>query len=397
MAGTMTFGSGSRILFGLWLLPAALPAQAFLDVRAEERSRILAALPAAMAEPIVTITSFPSPRSSGGLHDFHSEGDYWWPDSTDPQAPYVRRDGLTNPANFTAHREALFTMNRTVASLAAGALLTGERRTALRVLEHLRAWFVAPATRMNPHLLYAQAIKGRATGRGIGIIDTIHLIETARAVQELRRTGLLTAEETAPVVEWFAEYLTWMTTHPYGLEERDAKNNHGTWWVTQVAAFASLTENEAWLNSCRSRFRTVLVPTQMAANGSFPLETSRTKPYAYSLFNLEGLAAIALIASKPGNDLWAFRTEDGRGLRQGLEFMVPFIGDRSRWPYPQDVMYANDFPVRFLFLWSGGEAYRSTEAIRLWRTLDADPKIDEVRRNMPLCQPLLWVSLLPSH
>ena len=28
-----------------------------------------------------------------------------------------------------------------------------------------------------------------------------------------------------------------MTTHPYGIAERDAKNNHGTCWVAQVAAF----------------------------------------------------------------------------------------------------------------------------------------------------------------
>jgi hypothetical protein len=394
MARALRIRSAAWLLVALAVVPAALRSQRSVDVPAEERRRVLEALPAALAEPVVTITSFPSPRSAGGLHDFHSEGDYWWPDSTDPSAPYVRRDGMTNPDNFTAHREALFAMNRTVASLAAGALLTGERRYARQVMDHLRAWFVTPATRMNPHLLYAQAIKGRATGRGIGIIDTIHLIETARAVQELRRQGLLTEEETAPVVEWFADYLRWMTTHPYGMEERDAKNNHGTWWVTQVAAFASLTGNDAWLDSCRVRFRTVLVPTQMASDGSFPLETSRTKPYAYSLFNLEGLTAVVLIASKSTDDLWAFRTDDGRGLRKGLEYMVPFVRDRSRWPFPPDVMYANDFPVRFLFLWAGGEVYRNAEAIHMWRTLDADPKIDEVRRNMPLRQPLLWVSLL---
>ena len=38
---------------------------------------------------------------------------------------------------------------------------------------------------MNPHLRYAQAIHGRVTGRGIGIIDTIHLVEVARAVEVL--------------------------------------------------------------------------------------------------------------------------------------------------------------------------------------------------------------------
>jgi len=38
---------------------------------------------------------------------------------------------------------------------------------------------------MNPNLQYAQAIHGRFTGRGIGIIDTIHLVEVARALEVL--------------------------------------------------------------------------------------------------------------------------------------------------------------------------------------------------------------------
>ncbi len=40
---------------------------------------------------------------------------------------------------------------------------------------------------MAPHLRYAQAIHGRFTGRGIGIIDTIHLVEVARAIEGLKR------------------------------------------------------------------------------------------------------------------------------------------------------------------------------------------------------------------
>ncbi len=372
-----------------------LVAQDAIDIHSHDRARILEAAAHAMELPPVTITAYPSPRSSGGLHDFHSEGDYWWPDSTDPNAPYVRRDGLTNPDNFVQHRQAVFTMNRTVATLAAGAIITGDRRYAIRALEHLRAWFVQPATRMNPHLLYAQAIKGRVTGRGIGIIDTIHLIETARSIQVLVRDGFLTVAEVEPVVVWFTDYLRWLTTHPYGLEERRAENNHGTWWVAQVAVFASLTGNTALMDSCRVRFQTVLLPVQMAANGSFPLETARTKPFAYSLFNLEGLALIAHVVSRPDNDLWKFTTSDGRGMQRALEFIRPFMSDRSGWPFPPDVMYDELFPVRYLFLLTGGLAYGDAASLALWRRLTADPDNDEVQRNMPLRQPVLWLNGRP--
>ncbi len=33
----------------------------------------------ALAEEPVTITAYRAERSAGGIHDFYSEGDYWWP------------------------------------------------------------------------------------------------------------------------------------------------------------------------------------------------------------------------------------------------------------------------------------------------------------------------------
>ena len=71
------------------------------------------------------------------------------------------------------------------------------------------------------------------------------------------------------------------------------KNNHGTCWVTQVAAFAELTGDAKLTAYCRDRFMTVLIPNQEAADGSFPQELARTKPYGYSLFNLDAMAIIA--------------------------------------------------------------------------------------------------------
>lgn len=36
---------------------------------------------------------------------------------------------------------------------------------------------------------------------------------------------------------WFGEYLNWMNTHPYGIEERDYKNNHAICRYVQALAF----------------------------------------------------------------------------------------------------------------------------------------------------------------
>jgi len=55
----------------------------------------------------VTVTSAYCERSAGGVHDFYSEGDYWWSDPKDPEGPYIRRDGMSNPDNFSDHRHAM--------------------------------------------------------------------------------------------------------------------------------------------------------------------------------------------------------------------------------------------------------------------------------------------------
>ena len=52
-----------------------------------------------------------------------------------------------------------------------------DKRYAEHAALHLRAWFLDPATRMNPSLDYAQAIFGVSPGRGTGVIDTLHLVE----------------------------------------------------------------------------------------------------------------------------------------------------------------------------------------------------------------------------
>ena len=99
------------------------------------------------------------------------------PNPANPNGPYVEKDGVTNPDNFTAHRHALIRLSLQMPALTAAWVVTGKRKYAQHAAEHLRAWFLNPATLMNPNLQYSQAVRGRSTGRGIGIIDTIHLVE----------------------------------------------------------------------------------------------------------------------------------------------------------------------------------------------------------------------------
>jgi hypothetical protein len=369
---------------------AATQPQKF-DVTAFDRDRVLKAANRYLSEAPITITASSSPRSAGGAHDFFSEGDYWWPDPQNPDGPYIQRDGMTNPDNFTDHRRYLMRLSVQVPALVAAWKLTGENRYAAHAAKHLRAWFLDEKTRMSPHLKFAQAIKGRVTGRGIGIIDTIHLVEVARAIEAMETSSALSKAERTGIKLWFADYLNWMTTHPYGIEEREAKNNHGTCWVMQVAAFARLTGNQELLGYSRERFKTVLIPNQMAADGSFPQEMRRTKPYGYSLFNLDAMATICQILFIPEDNLWKFELADGRGMRKAMEFMTPYIRDKKSWPLKPDVMYDKEWPMRHCALLFAGQALGMRDYVELWKSLKADSTVEEVIRNFFIRQPVLWL------
>jgi Alginate lyase len=362
------------------------------DVAAIERQRVISNAKKYLTGKPETVTAAQSKRSAGGVHDFFSEGDYWWPDPKNPEGPYIQRDGMTNPDNFVEHRKFLMKLSVQAPALTAAWKLTKDRRYSDHAAAHIRAWFVDEATRMNPDLQYAQAIHGRSTGRGTGVIDTIHLVEVARAIPLLAESGSLSPVHYGATRKWFEEYVHWMTTSKNGTDERDTKNNHATCWLMQVAAFARLTGNRELLAWSADRYKTVIVPGQIQPDGSLPLEMARTKPYGYCLFNLEALSTLCQIVSETGDNLWKFATPDGRGIAKAVEYMFPYIRDKKSWPKPPDVMYYEYWPMRQEALLFAGLAYKRTDYLDLWKKLPADSDVDEVIRNYFIRQPILWVA-----
>ncbi|RYY21794.1 MAG: alginate lyase [Chitinophagaceae bacterium] len=346
----------------------------------------------ALAQKPETVTAAFSHRSAGGKHDFFSEGDYWWPDPVSPDSPYVQRDGLTNPDNFVAHRKAMIRFSRIVGALASAYILTGKNKYAAHAMLHCRAWFIDTATLMNPHLLFAQAIKGRATGRGIGIIDTIHFMEVVQGLIVFEQLGKVNKGEIEKYKQWFEKYLGWLTTHPYGKAEMSALNNHGTCWVMQVAAFSRFTGNLDLLSLCKERYKTILLPGQMDVNGSFPLELRRTKPYGYSIFNLDAMTMICEIVSTPGNDLWVYELPGGQSIKKGISYLIPFIKFKESWPLKPDVMFWEEWPVAQPFLLFGALRFNNNDWFNTWKQLDHDPQNEEVIRNLPVRNPLIWMN-----
>ena len=356
-----------------------------------DRDRILKTANQYLTEAPVTVTASHSERSAGGLHDYFSQGDYWWADPKNPTGPWIRRDGFTNPDNFNSHREALIGFGLKAPALVAAWRLTKDKRYSAHFLKHLRAWFVDPATKMNPNLEYAQAIMGVSKGRGTGIIDTLQWTDLARGLRLMEATGGLTTAEIAPIKQWFATYVDWMATSKNGIEEELAKNNHGACWVLQVAEFAQFANRADLVRLCIDRYKNNLIPDQVARDGSLPLELARTKPYSYSLFDADVLTGICQSLSTSKDNLWTFKGPNGGGVAEVMAFQYPFIADKSKWPYPKDVEFFEDFPSRRPILLFAGESLEHPEYVAVWKKLDANPTVAEVIRNLPIRQPLLWV------
>lgn len=374
-----------------WGLPRPTErSAAYRLVAATDHKRIVDAGNKYLSLAPVTITDFPTKRSAGGLHDFYSQADYFWPNPKDPEGPYINRDGQSNPENFNEHRKVMVALSIQVPALTAAWLLTKDSRYAKRACDHLRAWFVTPDTRINPNLMYAQAIQGVSTGRSIGIIDTLHLVEVARAASFLM-PAMLSAEDRAAVKAWFGSYLDWLCTSERGMAERDTKNNHAMCWALQAAEFARLVGDDSIRSDVYRRYREILLPDQMAPDGSFPKELVRTKPYSYSIFNFDVMAGLCQSLKGLTPDPVAFQLSDGRGLAKAAEFIYPYIKDKNAWKWAKDIEHFDVLPVRSPGLLFSGVASHEQKYVELWKTLNPDPTDKEVIRNYPIRQPLLWV------
>jgi len=346
-----------------------------------------------LGEKPVTVTATSSPRSMGGKHDFYSEGPYWWPDPANPNGSFIRHDGLRFPGRFQDHDKDLRNFSWTVGTLTSAWILTGKEKYVKAAMVHFKAWFIDTITLMNPNMLYAQAIRGVNTGRGIGIIDAGQLMDVAQSVLILEKSPYASQKEITQIKGWFTKFIAWLTTHEYGIDEMNAKNNHGTWWHAQVAAYARLVGDQKTLQLCRDHFKKIILPNQMASNGSFPEELARTKPYSYSLFNLDGAAALLWILSDKTHDDWNYKLTDGRGLWKGLDYMLPYLKDKKKWTGGKDIDHWDVQPEARQFMLFAAIAGKNKAWFNLWKSLSEKEGNEESSMSMMLKNPLIWITV----
>jgi hypothetical protein len=269
---------------------------------------------------------------SGDRHDYYSQSIYAWPNpKTANGLPWVTRDGERNPAadTFGDAHEWTALVNATHA-LALAWFYTGDQRYAARSAALLSAWFVTPATRMNPDLLYAQRTPGVDRSAPGGIIDLADIGVVVDAAALVEGSGAWSAADGRGFRDWLGRYLDWLLGSPEGRSEAAAANNHSSWYDAQTAAIAAFVGRADVARQALAEGRSH-VASQVRPDGSQPLELARATSWSYSVYNLRALSRLAAIGRAEGVDLWTYTAPDGASLQRAVDFLVPAATGARPW------------------------------------------------------------------
>jgi hypothetical protein len=274
---------------------------------------------------------------SGDKHDYMSQAPYFWPDPAKPDGkPYIRKDGERNPEidRITDHR-AIDGLVANTQTLGLAFYFSGDERYADKAATLVRAFFLDPATRMNPNLEYAQFIPGVNTGRGIGLIETRGFTRVVDAIGLIAGSKAWRPEDDRGVRAWFAAFLEWMQESKNGQDESAAKNNHGTYYDLQVTSFALFLDRAALAKQILDQAKQKRIAVQIEPDGRQPLELARTNAWSYSNGNLDGMTELATLGDRAGVDLWHYATDDDRSIRKAILYLAPYSFGEKKWDSPQ--------------------------------------------------------------
>lgn len=272
---------------------------------------------------------------SGDKHDYLSVAPYWWPDSTKPDGlPYIRRDGIFNPEGYTDKydKKSFMLLRDTAFSLSLGYYFTDNEDYAKHCAKLIKTWFIDKETKMNPNMNYAQGVLGIVNGRKEGVLETERLLSIIDSVRLISNSSSWTDCDELGFNNWLSQYVFWLETSDLAVAERAADNNHGTWYDAQYVAYLIYLGEYSKAASYLNVITIPRIESQIMSDGKMPEELNRTRPFHYTLYNLEPFTTLAILGEKVGVDLWNYQSPSGSSIKKAYDFIVPYILGEP-WPY----------------------------------------------------------------
>jgi hypothetical protein len=351
---------------------------------------VAAAAAAALRSPGFSVMNKTRLPPSGDRHDYMSVGAYWWACSArGPQAcscnathcataspacnvttglPWVSCDGHADrPAMNSLDQPQLAGLASAVGALAQGYYWTREEALAQRAAELVRAWFLDPATSMNPNLNFGQAFPGvQSNGSFSGLIETdgsfIEVLDAVALLQAPAPCGARgapcagspawTPADAAALRAWLAQWSAWLAASPFSATALSFYNNHNTWlrgaWFLVAAWLGDTPRAAALLRGALGGEPHAPICDQIGAGGELPAEEARVNSIGYVLMDVAGLLNLAgasrfapFVAGGGGGavgDLYTFTCPSGNhsSVRGAVEYLLPFATGQRQWPYPTE-------------------------------------------------------------
>ena len=325
---------------------------------------------AALEQPVTNVVDEGALPPSGDPHDYYSYSPYWWPNPENPDGPYIWRDGEVNPDRNTSDISRIEAMVDRVTSLVPAWYFTGDEHYAESAVEQIRAWFLDPATKMNPNVQFGQKRRGHNYNSPSGVLEAWRMRWVIDCAILLESFPGWTEDDANALRSWFSQFATWMVESPTGIEESMQPNNHGSWYNAQLILYAFYGENfdlaRKQLDGMPAR-----IFSQVFIDGRQPQELIRTRSLNYSIYNARALITVARLGRHLDYDLFAYRSLEGRSIRLAVDYMTPFIFGEKEWPIMQLRPHSNGSAAQLY--WNAAKGFQDREYANLLRKLPESP------------------------
>jgi hypothetical protein len=188
---------------------------------------------------------------------------------------------------------------------------------------------------MNPNMTYAQSVPGMKEIRGTGIIEARRIACALNAAKIIEGSASWDKESETDLKDWANAFRYWLEHSVNGLTEFKAPNNHGLWYELTHQAVVMYGGDYEYLQKIIETQQLPRIAFQMDPDGSLPAELARTLGLHYSTFAIEALNLSDIIAGKIGMNLWEYKSENGKGMLLGINYLKPFWENPQTWPHMQ--------------------------------------------------------------